>query len=276
MDCWSKEGSDCRRREGRCSFYPHGPEIQSSLHPSKSPSPYSFGFTLIELLVALALLAILGASLAGVLRNTSDSVNQASAALDQLARLRSLDVLLGGALNDAVNVELSSTEQQMLAEDGLYDAELGTYRFRGELLSIGFCMEHPFLSAERDGWMHWITLDAVEDETTGLFSLWLKDVSFIPGMDNPIGDDWGDSGLSAEERLPVQEVRLLQEVEGVVFTYWMAAEDDFYEEFEEMDPDEISGDYALAYPDRIDLELKGVGGSSDVLQFDYNLREDVL
>jgi prepilin-type N-terminal cleavage/methylation domain-containing protein len=255
--------------------------VQAESHSSRiptfhSPAPPPSGFTLIELLVALALLAILGASLAGVLRTSSDSIDQANASLENLTRLRSLDLLLGGALNDAVDITLTSAEQKMLSEDGSYDSDLGTVRFRGEPLSLGFCLERPFLSAERDGYMHWIMLDAIEDEETGLLSLWLKDISFIPEIDNPVGDDWGALGSQADEWLPVEKVRLLHEVELMGFTYWLFPEEDSFDELEEMEADELSGDYALAFPDRIELELKMPKTPVEVLQFNYNLREDIL
>ena len=251
--------------------------VQADVHSSRIPTVQSLsGFTLIELLVALALLAILGSSLAGVLRTTSDSIDQANASMENLTRLRSLDLLLGGALNDAVDITLTSAEQKMLSEDGSYDSDLGTVRFRGELLSLGFCLERPFLSAERDGYMHWVTLDAIEDEQAGRFSLWLKDVSFIPEIDNPVGDDWGALGSQADEWLPLKKVCLLHEVEVIGFTYWLYPEEDSFDEIEEMEADELSGDYALDFPDRIELELKMPKTSVEVLQFDYNLREDIL
>lgn len=260
-----------RQRRSRFQLFAI-PQIQKS----NTPVLHSPGFTLIELLVALALLGILGSSLAGVLRNASDSVNQATASMDNMTRLRSLDFLLGGALNDAVDVELSSTEQKMLAEDGAYDSEEGTFRFRGESQSFGFCLERPFLSAERDGYLHWIVFDVIEDEESGRFSLWLKDVSFIPEIDNPVGDDWGPLGAPAEEWLPVQTVRLLDDLEDVSFSFWSLAEDDTTEEFEEMDPDEIAGEYARQLPDRIVLDLKLPNSPAETLSFDYNLREDLL
>ncbi len=235
----------------------------------------SGGFTLIELLVALALLGILGASLAGVLRNSMDSVDQAQASVDHLTRLRSLDLALGGALRDAVTLTLSSNEQKMLADQDSFDKEAGTIRFRGDELSLGFCLQRPFFSTERDGYTHWIALDIRADEKTEHKSLWLRDVSFIPGSDNPVGADWGGQDGEVDERLPVQEVCLVRDAAELIFRYWILPEDDTSES-EEMEPDDIAGEYALAVPDYIELEIKMPKGAQEVLTFDYNLREGLL
>ena len=244
----------------------------SASHPSILPSFHSSAFTLIELLVALALLGILGASLAGVLRNSTDSVDQAQASLDHLTRLRSLDLVLGGALRDAVTLTLSDTEQKMLADQVSFDAAAGTIRFHGEEQSLGFCLQRPFLSAERDGYTHWISLDIRQDEKTERRSLWLRDVSFIPGVDNPVGDDWGGLDGEVAERLPVQEVCLVRDAATLSFHFWALPEDGVSDP-EEMEPDAIAGDYALDTPDYIEMEIKMPKGSAEVLTFDYSLRE---
>lgn len=236
----------------------------------------SGGFTLIELLVALALLGILGASIAGVLRNSMDSVDQAQMSVDNLTRLRSLDLTLGGALRDAVTLTLSSDEQKMLADQGSFDKADGTIRFHGDEQSLGFCMQRPFFSAERDGYTHWIFLDARQDEQTEHYSLWLQDVSFIPGIDNPVGPDWGGQDGEVEERLPVQEVCLVPDATVLSFHFFPALEDDDSGELEEMDPDELGGDYALAVPDSIQLEIKMAKGAAETLTFDYSLREKLF
>lgn len=241
-------------------------------HYSTIPSFQSSGFTLIELLVALVLLGILGVSIAGVLRNSMDSVDQAQTSVDNLTRLRSLDLALGGALRDAVTRTLSTDEQKMLADQGPFDKADGTIRFHGDELSLGFCMQRPFFSAERDGYMHWIFLDIRQDEKTEHDSLWLRDVSFIPGIDNPVGPDWGGQDGEVEERLPVQEVCLVPDATVLDFHYFPAPDDDIGE-LEEMDPDDIGGDYALAVPDSIQLEIKMPKGAQETLTFDYNLRE---
>lgn len=234
--------------------------------------PVRSGFTLIELLVALALLGILGTSLAGVLRNATESVDQAQAAMNHLTRLRSLDLFLGGALRDAVTVSLSSVERRMLTDQDSYAVEDGTIRFRGEELSLGFCLQRPFLSPERDGRMHWVVLDIETNEETGLSSLWLRDAAFIPGIDNPAGADWGGLDGEVEARLPVQTVCLVRDASVLVFRYWFFPEDGDGEP-EEMDPEEIGGDYALAVPAYIELEMKMPRGQTEVLRFDYSLRE---
>ena len=234
--------------------------------------PARGGFTLIELLVALALLAVLGGSLAGVLRNSMDSVDQAQSSVNNLTRLRSLDLVLGGALRDAKSMTLSSSEQKMLTEQGTFEKEAGTIRFHGDELSLGFCLQRPFLSAERDGYMHWISLEIRQDEKTERSSLWLRDVSFISGIDNPVGEDWGGLDGEVDERLSVQEVCLVRDAALLTFRYWTLPEDDASEP-EEMEPEDIGGDYALAVPDYIELEIKMPKGTSEVLTFDYNLRE---
>ncbi len=233
------------------------------------------GFTLIELLVALALLGILGASLAGVLRNSMDSVDQAQSSVNHLTRLRSLDQVLGGALRDAKSMTLSSSEQKMLTEQGTFEKEAGTIRFRGDEQSLGFCLQRPFLSAERDGYMHWISLEIRQDEKTERRSLWLRDISFVSGVDNPVGEDWNGLDGEVDERLPVQEVCLVRDASVLTFRFWTLPEDDTSDP-EEMEPEDIGGDYALAVPDYIELEIKMPKGATEVLTFDYNLREKLL
>jgi len=244
----------------------------STFHSSILPSFHSSAFTLIELLVALALLGILGASLAGVLRNSTDSVDQAQASVDHLTRLRSLDLVLGGALRDAITLTLSDTEQKMLADQASFDKEASTIRFHGEEQSLGFCLQRPFLSTERDGYTHWISLDIRQDEKTERRSLWLRDVSFIPGIDNPVGDDWGGLDGEVDERLTVQVVCLVRDVATLSFHYWALPEDGVSDS-EEMEPDAIAGNYALDVPDYIELEIKMPKGAAEVLTFDYSLRE---
>jgi prepilin-type N-terminal cleavage/methylation domain-containing protein len=242
---------------------------------SSHPKIHSSAFTLIELLVALALLGILGASLAGVLRNSMDSVDQAQASMNHLTRLRSLDLVLGGALRDAVTLTLSADEQKMLAEQSSFDKTEGTIRFHGEERLLGFCLQRPFLSAERDGYTHWVSLEIRQDEKTEHSSLWLRDVSFISGLDNPVGDDWGGLDGEVDVRLPVQEVCLIRDAAVLAFHYWTLPEDDTSDP-EEMDPDGIAGAYALAAPDYIELDIKMLKGAQEVLRFDYNLREGLL
>ena len=64
------------------------------------------GFTLLELLVALTLLGILGGSIAGVLQNSIGSIEQGTVAMDNLTRMRSLETIFGGALRDALAVNV--------------------------------------------------------------------------------------------------------------------------------------------------------------------------
>lgn len=244
-------------------------------YSTDSGRPARSGFTLIELLVALALLGILGASLAGVLRNSMDSVDQAQASVNHLTRLRSLDLVLGGALRDAVTLKLSSAEQKMLDDQSAFDKTAGTIRFHGEEQRLGFCLQRPFLSAERDGYTHWISLEIRPDEKTERSSLWLRDVSFIPGIDNPVGEDWGGLDGEVDARLPVQEVCLIRDASVLSFHYWIFPEDDSGES-EEMEPEDIAGDYALAVPDYIELDIKMPKGAQETLRFDYNLREGLL
>ncbi len=233
------------------------------------------GFTLIELLVALALLGILGASLAGVLRNALDSVEQAQVSMDQLTRLRSLEMILGGALRDAADLTLSPTEKKVLAEMDVYAAEEGAIRFRGEEHALGFTLQRPFLSAERDGYMHWILLEILEDEESVRLSLRLRDISFLPGMDNPYGEDWGGMDGDATERLPMQEVYLIRDATALSFHYWLRSEESA-EDFEEMEPDDLQGDYASAVPDFVQLEIKMPKCAAELISFDYNMRRNLF
>lgn len=240
----------------------------------RSPSSTVFGFTLLELLVALAVLGILGGAIAGVLRNATDSVAQGTAALDHLTRMRSLELVLGGALRDARALELSREEKRFLEADGLYDSAEGNYRFRGEEAALGFCLNRPFLGAESDGYMHWVVLEVRTDEASGFQSLWLRDVSYLNGVDNPVGDDWSRNDLMAESELKAQEVQLLEGANSMVFRYWMLDETGMTGEPEpiEMEPEEIAGDYALELPDYVELEISLPKMTPELLNFDYSIR----
>ncbi|MDF7800328.1 prepilin-type N-terminal cleavage/methylation domain-containing protein [Pontiellaceae bacterium B1224] len=251
--------------------------IQSSTNPSihQSKRASHAGFTLMELLVALAVMGILCGSIAGVLRNAIASVDQGTAALDNLTRMRSLELMLGGALRDARALQLSQEEISMLEEDGTYDSAEGDYRYRGEETALGFCLERPFLGTERDGYMHWIVLEVRTDEETDWQSLWLTDVSFINGVDNPVGEDWGDNAMFIDDAvLPTVEVQLIEEVESLTFRHWQLEEEGMTDEPEpeELEEEDVEGDYALELPDFIEMEIKLPKMESETLYFDYSIR----
>jgi prepilin-type N-terminal cleavage/methylation domain-containing protein len=231
------------------------------------------GFTLLELLVALTLLGILGGSIAGILQNSTASIDQGTTAMDNLTRMRSFETLLGGALRDALTMTVSQQERNLLADDSDYDAADGRYRFRGEELALGFVMDRPFLDAERDGYMHWISVEAREDEETERYSLWLKDVSYLQGIDNPVGEDWGSEDFG-EDWLPTQEILLLADANDVFFRYWELEQSGFTDEpeAEEMEPDDIDTDYSVRLPDFVELVLDLPKVGTESLFFDYSIR----
>jgi prepilin-type N-terminal cleavage/methylation domain-containing protein len=231
------------------------------------------GFTLLELLVALALLGILGGSIAGVLRNSTDSVEQGTTAMDQLTRLRSLETLLGGALRDAVIPTVSTRERSWLADDPSYDAADGRYRFRGEELTLGFAMDRPFLQAERDGYAHWITIEVRIDDESAEHSLWMTDTSYLPGIDNPVGADWSEAGL-ADDWKPLKEVMLLGNTREIYFRYWELEQSSMTDEpeAEEMEFDDIDTDYAVRLPDLIEMVMTVPNLGTESLMFDYSIR----
>ena len=233
------------------------------------------GFTLLELLVALALMGILTASVAGVLANASDSIDDGNNAVRQINRIRSLDLLLGAALREAVPLELSSSETTMLLEQFSYSTDDGNIRFRGEDAALGFCLRRSFLEAERDGYMHWVLLEIRTDEESGNQSLWLRDVAFLDGIDNPVGEDFSGLGLLPEECLPVREVCLIRSAQNLVFSYWLLAEEDTYDEDEMMEPEYIDGDYADELPDYVVFEIKLPHAPAEELTFDLAVWEDV-
>jgi prepilin-type N-terminal cleavage/methylation domain-containing protein len=251
-----------RRGEKRC-----GASLPTALQNSCS------GFTLLELLVALALLGILGSAMAGVLKNSVGSVEQGTAAMDQLTRMRSLETLLGGAVRDAVITTVSTREKSWLADDISYDAAEGRYRFRGEELTLGFVMDRPFLEAERDGYSHWITIEVRIDEVTSENSLWMTDTSYLPGIDNPVGPDWSDAGLS-EDWKPVKEVMLLAKTREIYFRYWELEPSGGTDEPEpeEMEFDDIDTDYAVRLPDMIEMVMTVPNLGTESLMFDYSIR----
>lgn len=233
------------------------------------------GFTLMELLVALVVMGILCGSIAGVLRNATDSVEQGTAALDNLTRMRSLELVLGGALRDARAKQLSQQEKRMLEEDGSYDSAEGDYRYRGEETAVGFCLDRPFLGTERDGYMHWIVLEVRTDEETEVQSLWLTDVSYLDGVDNPVGDDWGNNALFASEAaLPTRDVQLIETAETILFRHWQLDQTGMTGEPEpiELEPEDIEGDYARELPDFVEMEIKLPKMDSETLYFDFSIR----
>lgn len=245
------------------------PPIHQSIHASR------VGFTLMELLVALAVMGILCGSIAGVLRNATQSVEQGTAALDNLTRMRSLELVLGGALRDARAMELSQQEKTLLEQEGSYDSTEGDYRYRGEETAVGFCLDRPFLGTKRDGYMHWVVLDVRTDEETEYQSLWLTDVSYLNGVDNPVGEDWGDNAMFASDaELPKKEVRLIEIAESIVFRHWQLDETGMTGEPEllELEEDEIEGDYAIELPDFVEMEIKLPKMDSEILYFDYSIR----
>ena len=246
---------------------------------STSSARFKSGFTLMELLVALAVMGILCGSIAGVLRNATESVEQGTDSLDQLTRMRSLELVLGGALRDARAMELSQQEKTLLEEEGSYDSAEGDYRYRGEDTAVGFCLDRPFLGTERDGYMHWVVLDVRSDEDTESQSLWLKDVSYLNGVDNPVGEDWGDNAMfSSDAELPTQEVQLIDAAESIVFHHWQLDETDMTSEPEpiELDEEDIEGDYALELPDFVEMKIKLPKMPMENLYFDYSIRRKGL
>jgi len=235
------------------------------------------GFTLLELLVALALLGILGGSISGVLHNASRSVEQGNRAMEQLVRLRSLETLLGGALRDALAVTLSPQERNWLADDPGYDAADGRFRFRGEERSLGFVLDRPFLEAERDGYLHWISLDVRMDEQAGRESLWLSDTSYLQGVDNPVGSDWGAAELP-DGWLPRKEVLLLENAGSLFFRYWELRQSGLAgePEPEEMEPGDLDTDYSVRLPDIVEMVMEVPGRGAESLLFDYSVRRKGL
>ncbi len=240
-------------------------------------SRFKSGFTLMELLVALAVMGILCGSIAGVLGNASDSVEQGTASLNNLTRMRSLELVLGGALRDARALELSQEEKSLLEADGSYDSDDGDYRYRGEETAVGFCLERPFLKTRRDGYMHWIVLEVRTDEESDYQSLWLTDVSFLNGVDNPVGEDWSaDAMFTDDAELPTQEIQLIEKAETIIFRHWQLDQDGMTDEPEpvELEEEDIAGDYALELPDFVEMEIKLPNMESETLYFDYALRRN--
>lgn len=237
------------------------------------------GFSLIELLVALTLFGILAASMAGVLRNTSDSVEQGREALDNLARMRSIDLLLGSALREADVTPISQRERQLLSSmDADYDPAYGTFRFRGESRSLGFCMPRPFTCSTRDGYLHWITLEVREETDEGPPSLWLRDVSFLRGVDNPAGEAWEGTDLNDDYTLPTQEFCLIKEAVYIAFRFMEKETDGMTGDDEpvEMEPEDIEGDYARILPDFIELDIRLPRVKMETLTFEWNAKGAVL
>ncbi|MFC1468122.1 type II secretion system protein J [Verrucomicrobiota bacterium] len=241
--------------------------------------PKRDAFSLIELLVALTLFGILAASMAGILRNTSESVEQGGAELDNLARMRSLDLLLGSALRDADAKQLSQRERRLLSSmDNEYDPAYGKYRFRGEEGALGFCMPRPFTGGERDGYMHWVTLEVREEEDESGVSLWLRDVSFLREIDNPAGERWEGSDLSNDYALPTQEICLIKEAPHIGFRFLELEKDGMAGEPEptEMEPEDIEGDYARILPNYIEMDVRLPNLKTETLTFEWNAKQNAF
>lgn len=240
--------------------------------------PKRAAFSLIELLVALTLFGILAASMAGVLRNTSQSVEQGGAELDNLARLRSLHLLLGSALREADATEIGQRERSLLSMvDDDYDPAYGTYRFRGEETALGFCMPRPFAGGERDGYLHWITLEVRGNEADESVSLWLTDVSFLREVDNPAGESWEGTDISSDYSLPTQEFCLIDDAVHIGFRF-MEMEDQVTGEDEaiEMDEEDIEGNYASELPEYIEMDIRLPKLKTETLTFEWHVAGDLL
>ena len=116
------------------------------------------------------------------------------------------------------------------------------------------------------------TLHTLETE---IQSLWLTDVSYLDGVDNPVGEDWGDNAMFASDaELPTKEVRLIEKAETLIFRHWQLDEEGMTGEPEplELEPEEVEGDYALELPDFVEMEIKLPKMESETLYFDYSIR----
>ena len=233
------------------------------------------GFTLVELLTALVVFGILATAMTGVVRGAIDSVEQARSSVANTVRLRALESLLGDALRGAESVDLSSQERRMLTEQNSWSDDDGTFRFRGDAQFLGFCLPRPFLRPERDGWLHWITLEIMQDEETELFSLRLRDVAFLRDLDNPDGDDWSGMDGDVSARLPVQETVLIRNAPVLNFRYWVFDSESSGDPLE-METEEISGSYAFSEPEFIELEIQPPRGAVETLRFDYSMKGKLL
>jgi prepilin-type N-terminal cleavage/methylation domain-containing protein len=235
------------------------------------------GFTLLELLVALTLLGILTGAIAGILKNTTTAIDQGTATINAGTRIRSLEIMIGSALRDAIIVTLSKQEQGWLANDGEYDLADGRYRFRGEKSVLGFVLGRPFLSTDPDGYNHWITLEVRHNEETEHDALWMTDTSYLQGVDNPVGTDWNNNNLP-ENSLPKKEILLLSDATSISFRYWRLEQNGMVDEPEpeEMEPEDIDTDYSIKLPHFIECVLILSKHRTTSLFFDYSLRRKKL
>jgi hypothetical protein len=103
----------------------------------------------------------------------------------------------------------------------------------------------------------------------------MTDTSYLSGVDNPVGEDWGDNAMFASEaELPTQEVQLIEQAETMVFRHWQLDQEEMTGEPEpiELEPEEVEGDYALELPDFVEMEIKLPRMDSEILYFDYCIR----
>ena len=168
-------------------------------------------FTLIEVLLAVSITAVIAASVVGVLSTAQDAADHGRRVMNEGRRDRAAMELLGLAVRGMVPItpttadialHIAKREGQEDLEDVKNTSVWGglvnfPQWFRGAEKRFGFTLDRPFSASEADGYLHWITLDCIKDDTTSMTNLVLTDTPFLRNVMHPEEREENDPNIGA-------------------------------------------------------------------------------
>ncbi len=239
------------------------------------------GFSLIELLVALVLMAILAVMVNAILANSIDSVSLVRDSENQREKIQALDRLLGLALRESQEINLTNAEKAEATNSGDYEAGEGTLRFSMGPDRVGFCLGRPF-TGRPDGKTYWIEILVVpgEDAEEGAATtrLILRETAYLKGAQEPLGFDDEEA-----QKLEVREAVLLDKLRFAVFRFWYLSDEattssdteSFPEYEEDEDMDEEGQTFSDGFPEFVTLQIIFANGKDITLYFRPNYSQQV-